>query len=75
MAKTKHYDKYANLRKDTHDRGHYNKDGSPKRTLTEQVAEGTAVWVLETQGDVVYPYSCDVCFGWHVGKRRNLDDQ
>lgn len=69
MARTKHYDKYANQRKYAHDRGHYNKDGTPKRGLTETVAEGTAVWVLETQGDVVHPYLCEVCGCWHVGKR------
>lgn len=69
MGRFKHVDKYANLRQTPSDRGHYNRDGTPKRALTKEVAEGTVIWVYESQGDVVHPYQCGLCNGWHVGKR------
>ncbi len=54
--------------------GHFRRDGVPKnRYATEREAADAAHlrWVLDkVELDV---YRCDVCSGWHMGKRFGRD--
>lgn len=41
-----------------------------KRTYTKEEAENVRVQTLRRRGIVVWPYRCEHCGWWHVGKRK-----